>query len=1307
MNKAYRLIWSKAKDAWVIVAEIVKGNGGPPPLTVSAVMVAAAMALAAGRAQALPVAPTVVNGTASFSTVGNTLTVTNSPNSIINWQAFSIAAAETTRFNQQSALSAVLNRVTGVDPSQILGTLSSNGKVFLINPNGIIFGQGSRIDAAGLVASSLGISNSDFLAGNYRFSAGATAGAVKNQGEITTTTGGMVWLISPNVENSGVITAPNGSVMLAAGQSVNMVDPQRPEIAVVVSAPADQAVNMGSILTQGGSAGIFGSLVNQQGLVSADAAVAGPGGRIYLKSTTSTTLGAGSVTSANALDNGDGGKIVVWSDGHTQAAGSLSSKGGANGGNGGFIETSGKTIDFSALNVNASAPKGKSGLWLIDPVDLAIDTTEAGSIQTALSGADVIVTTADCPAYGACSGTGNPGNITLLDTSGGISWVTPQHLTLRAGNNININAPIVATDQAAILTLDAPGTTTQKAPITAANLELLQGTFTLTDPANLIGTLAGTVTAATLVNNRTLTVGAIGDSIGLTASGNINLTATGQTGQNGIVVNNPISAANITLTGTGGDGFGYSGGNNYYQGTNGGNGVVLNASVAANAGNISITGTGGKGGDVYANNNYGNYNARGGNGGIGINISASGIISASGSVVLNGTGGDGGYAKIVSNYGGNASGGNGGHGVGINAPITSGGFTSITGIGGFGGTATGGNTSLNGYAYNAGEGIGGYGGTGVILKSNIIATGAITIVATGRKGGDGIDGYGGFYYAPAYARGGAGGHGFLFDSASYGGTISSGGNITITGIGGDGGEAVGSNSPGSSNNFGGSANGGNAGYGIRVNFGGYLSGQNTIITNGAGKTITLTGTGGNGGKATGGFSAGAYTGGSATGGEGGHGIVTNGQIINADAGGSVTLTGIGKMGGGAYAGLSEAGVTYGGYGRSGQGGIGVDVSSNAYITSIGSLSISGTGGLGGVATGHTYSSGNNGLGVNISTYQARLTAANPSIATSGGLSLYHSGSNAMAVTGTISISNSGSGDLSFTDSAYGGSISLSNSAAGGSVNLSTGTSGALQVAGITSSNGPVTISSGNDVIFNGAVNAGTGAVSVTSAGAINGQPGVSSINAGSAALTAANGIGTASTPLVTTVGNLSATNNSSGDINISNTGTLNVAGITNNAGSITLDNVGGVTVTGNIAANSGSSTSNVSITAHSPLTINSGVLVSAGGSVYLTAGANGTLLDNLLINGNVTSYLQNIILQGGNFVTVNGSLYAPNGTISIRDFLNPLSLSQMASLLPGVNEALNYGVSVMGRESTDLTEEETSTEGGQNGTEFKSIPYCN
>src|SRR5258706_9014981 len=149
---------------------------------------------AQGTALANPQGAQVINGQVGFSAQGSLLEITNTPGAIIHWQGFSIGAGEIARFLQQSASSAVLNRVVGQDPSQILGALQSNGRVFLINPNGILFGPGARVDVNGLVASTLDISNGDFLAGRLNFRAGDKAGAVTNQGTIATPSGGRVYL---------------------------------------------------------------------------------------------------------------------------------------------------------------------------------------------------------------------------------------------------------------------------------------------------------------------------------------------------------------------------------------------------------------------------------------------------------------------------------------------------------------------------------------------------------------------------------------------------------------------------------------------------------------------------------------------------------------------------------------------------------------------------------------------------------------------------------------------------------------------------------------------------------------------------------------------------------------------------------------------------------------------------------------------------------------------------------------------------------------------------------------------------------
>lgn len=257
-------------------------------------------------AQAAPTLPQVVAGQASFSQQGNVFSITNTPNTIINWQSFSVDAGAVTRFVQQSASSSVLNRIIGQDPSQILGAVQSNGHVFLINPNGIVFGRDARVDVGGLVASSLNLSNADFLAGNKNFTAVAGAGGVSNAGQITTTAGGQVFLVAPSVENRGIITSPKGDVILAAGQSVRFVEATNPSMQVVVSAPADAALNLGQVIAQGGRIGIYGALVSQRGTLNANSAVLGENGNIVLKASRDTTLEAGSITSATGA-----GKSVV------------------------------------------------------------------------------------------------------------------------------------------------------------------------------------------------------------------------------------------------------------------------------------------------------------------------------------------------------------------------------------------------------------------------------------------------------------------------------------------------------------------------------------------------------------------------------------------------------------------------------------------------------------------------------------------------------------------------------------------------------------------------------------------------------------------------------------------------------------------------------------------------------------------------------------------------------------------------------------------------------------------------------------
>ncbi len=136
-------------------------------------------------AWAAPAGGRVVAGDASIAQSGTATTIRQSTDRVaIDWQSFGIAANESVRFLQPSSSSIALNRILGQDPSVILGSLSANGQVFLLNPNGVLFGRGAQVDVGGLVASTLNLTNENFMAGRYAFDRAGATGGVVNQGGI-------------------------------------------------------------------------------------------------------------------------------------------------------------------------------------------------------------------------------------------------------------------------------------------------------------------------------------------------------------------------------------------------------------------------------------------------------------------------------------------------------------------------------------------------------------------------------------------------------------------------------------------------------------------------------------------------------------------------------------------------------------------------------------------------------------------------------------------------------------------------------------------------------------------------------------------------------------------------------------------------------------------------------------------------------------------------------------------------------------------------------------------------------------------
>src|SRR5262247_3839115 len=155
-------------------------------------------------ALANPTGPTVVGGQAKVSGLGTSqVTIAQaSQRAIINWQQFNIAPNEVTQFVQPNVRAIALNRIFDQNPSQIFGSLRANGTVILLNPNGVMFGPNAQVNVGGLIASSLNLSNANFLAGHYLFQGTGIEGWVKNAGTIQGQHSG-VYLLAPNVENSG------------------------------------------------------------------------------------------------------------------------------------------------------------------------------------------------------------------------------------------------------------------------------------------------------------------------------------------------------------------------------------------------------------------------------------------------------------------------------------------------------------------------------------------------------------------------------------------------------------------------------------------------------------------------------------------------------------------------------------------------------------------------------------------------------------------------------------------------------------------------------------------------------------------------------------------------------------------------------------------------------------------------------------------------------------------------------------------------------------------------------------------------
>lgn len=400
---------------------------------------------------------------------------------IITWDGFSVGSGKRVHFDNGNG--ATLNRVTGNVPSTIDGSLTASGSVFLVNPAGVAVGSGGLVSTGGsFVASTQDVSNADFLDGGGMTFSGTSAAGIVNAGTIRSAQGDIA-LIARRVENTGRLEAPNGTAALAAGYEVLMKDKADADglLSVSIGGADTEAVNSGTIeaanaeiRANGGN--VYALAGNTENVIKATG-VSSSGGRIFLTAGNTgkvrvtgrakarkvaenvpvpgakpaseggtITVTGGEITIAGTLDASaesdgvKGGEIMIFAEDTATVSGSLSARGGT-GGEGGFVETSGKkSVDFTGVRVDTSAEGGTTGEWLIDPEDIIVDAAGAATIASNLGSSNVTLRTTATTASGPVAGTpGGDGDIAI---DSGITWTSTNTLTLNAYNDIAINAAI-------------------------------------------------------------------------------------------------------------------------------------------------------------------------------------------------------------------------------------------------------------------------------------------------------------------------------------------------------------------------------------------------------------------------------------------------------------------------------------------------------------------------------------------------------------------------------------------------------------------------------------------------------------------------------------------------------------------------------------------------------------------------------------------------------------------------------------------------------------------------------------------------
>lgn len=383
--------------------------------------------IAAPLAHGAPGGGGIVGGSGSIAQAGSVTTISqDSARLAINWNSFSSKAGESIVFKQPGPSAIALNRVIGAGASELQGSLDANGQVFILNPNGVLFGPGATVNAQGLLASTLDMDSASFMKGAMALVLeGAGSGGVSNLGALTANPGGYVALIAPRTINQGSIAAQQGHALMAAGDKVT--------------------VQLGetSLLGYSIDRGSLDALVDNR----VDGRISANGGKVALEARAADAIGKAVVNhdgliEAQTLDRASGqvrligdmrrGQLTM--SGRIDVSAPVSGMGGA-------VETSAARVKIlDGAQVHAWSREGQSGAWVVDPIDMSIVSGDGPQTESSIGNKTVEAFLQNGGSFrlstSAADGSGGS-----IHVQAPLSWQNGK-LTLSAHRDIDINADL-------------------------------------------------------------------------------------------------------------------------------------------------------------------------------------------------------------------------------------------------------------------------------------------------------------------------------------------------------------------------------------------------------------------------------------------------------------------------------------------------------------------------------------------------------------------------------------------------------------------------------------------------------------------------------------------------------------------------------------------------------------------------------------------------------------------------------------------------------------------------------------------------